>query len=958
MLTKDGLRKEFGEDWKRHYELEIFKEKGFSRKKCSKCGRNFWTTDNDRTVCSDSSCEDYGFINNTITKGKMDYIETWKAFEKFFKNEGHKSVKRYPVVDRWRPDLFFTIASIQDFQRIDEGKMTMEYPADPLIVPQMCLRFNDIPNVGVTGRHHTSFIMGGQHSFGNYWKDRCIELNFNFLNGVMGIPEDKLIYMEDVWSMPDFSQFGPCIETFSMGLELVNSVFSQFTKYGERYTELPQKVIDVGWGHERLVWFSNGTFNGYEAVFGPVIDWMKKQSCLHADDLFERYSKLAGGLDFDEVRDIRNVRIKIAEKLGVDVNELEKIVGPMQALYAIADHVKTLLFAITDGGIPSNVGGGYNLRILLRRSLSFMSEFNFDFEIPKIAEMHAAFLKPLFPELSENLDMFSTIYKIEKERYENTMERSRSIIAKEVKTGKVDHNLMEKLYVSHGITPEIIEKEAGKEGIKLDIPEDFYTKITDKHMSQDEPEEKAERFQTEGLEKTKFLFYENPYTKTFESEVVKVVNNEEGKWVILKETLFYPEGGGQPYDIGKINGKDVKKVEKLNGVAFHLIDSDSKIGEKVKGEINWERRYELMKMHTGTHIVSGSARKLFGHHVWQAGAQKGLESSRIDLTHFLPFSHEDLEKIERLANDIIQKGLPIDSVFMDRKDAESNFGFVLYQGGASPGKSVRVVNIHDKKDIFDVEACGGTHLTNTKEAEMIKIIKSERIQDGVNRVDFVAGKAALLFIEKEKKIFDKTISRCSGLFGNTINIKNPADHYAVSEEIQKSSEIFSVSRDMLFMAIEKFVKDIEEQNSKTGASIKDMLQYIGCKKIQSLSELSKAVFDLWKYQKKLLEKEMINSIDDSVDKFESEIRSNKLIKLVSGDRKFMINLAQKISENNPEAIIIFANSQGDAIAKSGKGNAKQEFDKILEKCEGTGGGKADFVQGKLNPDLFKKLILN
>ncbi|NOX71876.1 MAG: alanine--tRNA ligase, partial [Candidatus Micrarchaeota archaeon] len=911
--------------------------------------------------------EEYGFIGNPVTKKRMDYIETWKAFEKFFKDEGHESVPRYPVVDRWRPDLFFTIASIQDFQRIDNGKMVMEYPADPLIVPQVCLRFNDIPNVGITGRHHTSFIMGGQHSFGNYWKDRCIELNYKFLHGVMGIPEDKLIYMEDVWSMPDFSQFGPCMETFSLGLELVNSVFSQFTKKGEGYIELPQKVIDVGWGHERLVWFSNGTFNGYEAVFGPVVKWLKSEVGLLEDDLFERYSKLAGSLDFDEVNNIKKAREEIATKLGVDMQELERVVGPMQAIYAITDHIKTLLFAVTDGGIPSNVGGGYNLRVLLRRSLGFMDEFNFDFDAAKIAEMHARFLEPLFPELKEKIGIFSKIFDVEEKRYRNTIERSKGIIAKYVKSGVVTEESMEKIYVSHGITPELIQRVAGDQKVKIEISDDFYTKITEKHMSNEREETKQNSFDIEGVDKTMLMFYEEPYKKTFESEVIKTFMNDEGLWTVLKETLFYPEGGGQPCDTGKIDGKNVKKVEKHEGIVFHLIENgEFEVGKKVMGEINWDRRYELMKMHTGTHILSGSARNLFGHHVWQAGAQKGLESSRIDLTHYLPFSFDDLEKIEKMSNDAIEKGLTVGSEFLSRKVAEGKYGFVLYQGGASPGSIVRVINIHEGDFIHDVEACGGTHLENTKEAQMLKIIKSERVQDGVNRVEFVTGKAALEFVENEKNLFEKIENIASETFD--INITNPKDHYDVSRYIQKSADVFSVRRGILLMTIEKFIRDIKNDEekianirskiNKKNETLKERVKDIGyTTETLTLDEFSKLVFDLWKYQKKLIEREMKESLESIVDDYLERVKKGKLIEIIDGDRKYMITLAEKISQRNKNAMIILANENGDIIAKSSSSSVKEEFESILKECEGSGGGKPDFCQGKIrNVKRFKDMF--
>ena len=288
MMTKESLMERFRKNPERYWKVELFKQKGFVRKRCSGCGKYFWTLDPDRKLCGDPPCENYGFIGQPVTKARWDYVSAWKEFERFFRKRGHSSVPRYPVIDRWRPDLFFTIASIQDFQRLDKGNMVFEYPANPLVVPQVCLRFPDIQNVGVTGRHHTSFVMSGQHAFGypgeGYFKDRCIDLNFEFLNKVMGVPEDELVYVESLWAMPDLSAFGPSMETLSQGLELVNSVFMQFTRKGSSFRELPIKVIDVGWGHERLVWFTQGTSTGYDAVFGPVIEQLRKKAGFRGSD--------------------------------------------------------------------------------------------------------------------------------------------------------------------------------------------------------------------------------------------------------------------------------------------------------------------------------------------------------------------------------------------------------------------------------------------------------------------------------------------------------------------------------------------------------------------------------------------------------------------------------------------------------------------------------------------------
>ena len=318
MLSKASLKQEFSKDWKKHYCVGLFRERGFSRKQCLKCGKSFWTLDHERKLCGDSSCEPYGFI--TAKPRKADYVDNWKKFESFWVKHGHEAVARYPVICRWRDDLYFTVASIVDFQRWHEGRITFEYPSDKLIVPQVSLRFGDIPNVGVTGRHLTGFVMAGQHAFGapktGYWKDECIALNFEILTKTFGIPEKELTYVEDLWAMPDFSAFGPSIETYSRGLELVNNVFMQFTHAGGVTNELATKVIDVGWGFGRVPWYFSGAPTLYDVEFGPVVEKLKKLSGVKYDaDLFLRHARIAGALDIDEVRDLKKVRQGIAAQL-------------------------------------------------------------------------------------------------------------------------------------------------------------------------------------------------------------------------------------------------------------------------------------------------------------------------------------------------------------------------------------------------------------------------------------------------------------------------------------------------------------------------------------------------------------------------------------------------------------------------------------------------------------------
>ncbi len=753
-LSKKSLKQEFSKDWKAHYQVELFKEKGFERKTCPNCGKNFWTLDPERSNCADPPCQKYEFIHNTITKGKWDYIETWKLFSDFFKKNGHTEIKRYPVIDRWRPDLYFTMCSIQDFQRLENGNMVFEYPASPLIVPQVSLRFNDIPNVGVTGRHLTSFIMGGQHSFNppkeGYWKDECIDYNFRFLTEEMGIPEKELVYIEDLWAMPDFSSFGPNLETFSRGLELVNSVFMQFQKAQTGYKELDTKVIDVGWGHERLVWFSNGTSSAYDCLFGPVTEKMKEKSGLEINqEVFDRYSVLAGNLNLDDVSDMEKARLEIAKQVGVSQTELIKTVEPLQALYAIADHARTLLFAISDGGIPSNVGGGYNLRIILRRALSFMNEYRFQFKMQEVAEWHARFLKPLFPELEESLGNFATIIGIEEKRYADSLASARRSVSTLLsKTTSFDTPTLKKLYESQGITPELIAQAAAESGKKVEIPGDFYVKMAAEHelSAEKTAETKKPKLDVSGIQHTRALYYETPYEREFTASIIKTIDN----MLALDQTLFYPEGGGQPADTGTINGIRVLDVQKVGGVIFHKLEKPTE-GTHAKGAIDWPRRLAHMQMHTATHLLGAAARKVLGPHVWQAGAQKGEKRSRLDITHYDKLTFGQAKQIESEANRMVSENKPVQITVEPRNAAEQKYGFTLYQGGGSPGKQVRVVRIED----WDAEACAGTHVQTTGEIGIVKIIGAERIQDGVVRLEFAAGKSAVEHTQHQEELLQK-----------------------------------------------------------------------------------------------------------------------------------------------------------------------------------------------------------
>ncbi|MHA2059678.1 MAG: alanine--tRNA ligase-related protein, partial [Candidatus Ranarchaeia archaeon] len=477
VTSKEDLQKFFTKNYQEHYVVPMFQTEGFERKQCEKCGKWFWTLDSDQPCCGDPPCTSYTFIDNPATKKPYSYHGMWKEFARYFKKTSppHTEIGRYPVVARWREDLFFTIASISNFQPfIVSGEV--EPPANPLVVPQMSLRFVDTANVGITGRHMTSFIMGGQHAFNSgdtqiYWKNECLTMNFDFLTRTLGIPKHEITAVESVWT--GGGTFGPCIEYISRGLELSNQVFMQYRETPGGYEELPTKVIDVGWGHARLVWISQGNPTTYEGVFGPVIERIKKESGLLDQidmELYNRFIPHAAQLDIDSTHSARTEMQHIAKSLDISPEKLDTTVGRLQALYAITDHTRTLVFAIADGALPSNVGGGYNLRVLLRRALGFQRKYKIPFSLHDVADWLIADLRPWFKELDIEKEQIHKILKVEINRAHEAVTRTSHIVGDLLKKGKTkptkdgrirfSTKQLVQLYESQGVTPDQIQAAA------------------------------------------------------------------------------------------------------------------------------------------------------------------------------------------------------------------------------------------------------------------------------------------------------------------------------------------------------------------------------------------------------------------------------------------------------------------------------------------------------------------
>ncbi len=760
-IDKKKLASQFSKDWKKHYNLEVFANRGFIRKRCNSCKKFFWTSDKKRTKCGDSTCEPYGFIGKKI-KGATDYTGTWFKFSDFFGKNGRTTINRYPTIARWRDDTLFTQASIYAFQPyVVTG--AVRPPANPLVMAQPCFRFNDLENIGITQRHYSGFVMLGQHNFisskfghNTNWKDEDIRLVFDVMNN-FGIKDQDITLSESVWA--GGGNAGPAFEGFYKGMEFVTTVFMQYQATPSGLKELPIKTIDFGWGLERLAWLLNGTPTSYEVAFDPVDKKFAKELKLNLNSaLMKKYVLNSANMDLTEI-DANKAWKTVAKKIKVNEEKLRTEIERVQAFYSILDHSRTLLFALADGGLPSNSGGGYNLRFILRRALRLAEKYGWKIKLGDLARDHAQALYgnykprqvadvagrelmetgqiPMYPELVEALPDVEKVLAFEESKHLESQQKVASVMGNIFqKKKKLTTDDLVTLYESKGVLPEDIKAQADKDKIKFEIPSNFYSVLADRHTEQKETRPK-DLINIKGFPETKALYYDDENLREFTAKVLGVI---DGKYVVLDKTAFYPTGGGQLTDTGTLNGKEIFGAEKVGGVILHeVLTNVFKEGQMVVGKIDWERRKALTRNHDATHIINGVVHSYLGHHVWQAGSEVSPDKARLDITHFAPLTQKELQDIEKLANEVVFSDVPITKITYPKDQAEKKFGFRIYQGGFIPGADIRILEIKN----IDIEACGGTHGSKTSETGFIKILGSKKIQDGVVRIEFTAGPKAI-----------------------------------------------------------------------------------------------------------------------------------------------------------------------------------------------------------------------
>jgi len=817
--------------------IPFWSESGHVCKNCSVTGARFWTRDENRKTCGDSTEDPYTFIGKPIItgyqmRGKKLKDALREKFQKFFENWGHTRIDPYPIVARWRDDIHLTIASIADFQpHVTSGLVPP--PANPLVISQPCIRLTDVAAVGRSGRHLSTFEMMAHHAFNKpkegdvvYWIDQCVRYCDQMLVQEFGIDQNDLTYVENPWS--GGGNAGPALEVIVGGLELATLVFMNLEEHEEgdveikglRYREMDLQIIDTGYGLERFCWAAAGTPTIYDAIYPESVDWLKDLVgfeevveelglSANAELLLSELSRLAGILNIDVGTDVDALFLKLSERLleaGLEVSiaELKRLTGPLSSIYAIPDHMHAICNMLGDGLVPSNSKAGYLVRMLARRVCRMKEELGLEVSLLELGSHHIDTHLD-FSRFVQSREGVLHILDLEERKYHEMLRKGEAAVRTALRdlprdSASVSDKILFRLSEERGLTPEMaisIAKKSGwaELGVRVGFSADMASRNAERTKAAAKEKVKLRIFPSEVFAETSREYYSDSSRTSFKAMVLSCQELSESQqkslnlssevtitpthFAVLDRTLFYPEGGGQLGDQGILGNSRVADTVIENGIIYHLTDGPIPLGE-ISGNVDWERRRQLMDHHTAVHVVGGSAREILGPHIWQAGSNKGARYARIDLTHHSRISRDDLNMIEDHSNDVIASKIPVEKTVMQRADADQKFGFELYQGGPPKNSEIRVIRIGD----HDVQACGGTHHDNVGKIGELRIIRSSQVQDGVERLQIVAGETA-------------------------------RDHAREQERLlRESSHVLGVSSEDLPAAVSRFFEEWKEQQKK------------------------------------------------------------------------------------------------------------------------------------------------
>jgi len=701
----------------------------------------------------------------------MNSAQIRDAFLNYFAERGHEKVPSSSMIPGNDPTLLFTNAGMVPFKDVFLGTDKRRY--NKATSAQRCLRaggkHNDLENVGYTARHHTFFEMMGNFSFGDYFKKQAIQYAWDFLTKELKLPAEKLwvtvfteddeaydIWAKDIgvpedrisrigekdnfWSMGDTGPCGPCSEVFydhgpevwggppgtpeedgDRYIEIWNLVFMQYNRQADGTLEpLPDPSIDTGMGLERISAIMQNVHSNYEI------------------DLFQALIKAA------------------AEIIGTD--DLDN-----KSLRVIADHIRSCSFLITDGVMPSNEGRGYVLRRIIRRAvrhghlLGAKDAFFF-----RLVDELARQMGDAYPELVQKQQIIKDALEREEQQFARTLERGLAILSDEISQlkGKViPGDVVFKLYDTYGFPVDLTADIAREHELTVD-EEGFEQAMSEQRL-------RAQQASQFGMDYNQQLKSENQTTFTGYDDVAgqaKVVELfKEGQpveelqagdkgIVVLSETPFYAESGGQIGDKGVLvasgNAFEVTDTQYIGkAIAHHgVAKAPVKLNDSVKAEIDSERRENIKRNHSATHLLHAALRNLLGEHVTQKGSLVEADKMRFDFSHFEPVTNEQLAQLEREVNAQIRTNLPLQTELMAIDQAKEAGAMALF--GEKYDDQVRVVRMGD----FSMELCGGTHVKATGDIGLFRITSEGGIASGVRRIEVVTGEAAIRYTQQQQSI--------------------------------------------------------------------------------------------------------------------------------------------------------------------------------------------------------------
>ena len=843
--------------------------------------------------------------------------EIRKSFVDFFKSKEHKHFESASLI----PDdksLLLTVAGMVPFKPFFLGEKEAPFPR--ITTYQKCIRTNDLENVGRTPRHHTFFEMLGNFSFGDYFKKEAIEWSWEYITKVLkldperlyvsvyktddeayeiwnkeiGVPEDRIVRLgeeDNWWAAGPVGSCGPCSEIYydtqNMGknneeinckpgdegdrfLEIWNLVFTEWNRLEDgSLVPLPEKNIDTGAGLERIASVVQKKDNNFETdIFMPIIKGIEK------------------------VLDIKKEEFEITVKV-------------------IADHIRASVFLIADGVLPSNEGRGYILRKIIRRAFGAgivakqkLEITKDDLFLYKLVPYVVENMKEAYPELVEKQEYIEKVLRIEQERFALTLKNGIEMLTEEIEkmdkegTKKLSADASFKLYDTFGLPFELTElilenqgyevsEEEFNQKLEEQVKRSKNSRVTVSDMIKDDFIDKF--FEEHG--KTEFTGYEK-----FEDEgkILHIAKSEgiSGYEVIFDRTPFYAESGGQVADTGIITSGEfegkVVNVVKKHDVFIHQVKIVKGIapavGAEVKMKIDADRRKDIQRNHTATHILHKVLRENLGTHVEQSGSLVDDEKLRFDFSHYEAIEPEMIEKIEKAVNDIILSNLKVKIDFENIEDAKKRGAMALFSD--KYGDVVRVVEI----DGYSIELCGGAHVKSTGEIGLFNIESESGIASGTRRITATTGHASLKYVNK----LEEKLSKVAGMLKT--DGKNVVD--VVEKYIAEAKNI---------------VKEYEQLQTK-------LVKYEINELLENVDEINGV-----KVLKAAFANKDVNELKEIVDRGKEKLQSGIII----------------LGTNNGGKAIFVVGVTKDLISKIKAG----EIVKVAAQVAGgNGGGRPDFAQ--------------